>query len=65
MLLTEGLSGTGARARAARAARAKGKSESFSKLLDRDRLRLLLRAIKDLDEVSTGNQRSTGSIPSE
>jgi hypothetical protein len=64
MLLTEGLSGTGARARA-RATRAKGESESFSKLLDRDRLRLLLRAIKDLDEVSTGNQRSTGSIPSE
>jgi len=62
MLLTEGLSGTGARARATRA---KGESESFSKLLDRDRLRLLLRAIKDLDEVSTGNQRSTGSIPSE
>jgi hypothetical protein len=60
MLLTEGLSGTGARA-----TRAKGESESFSKLLDRDRLRLLLRAIKDLDEVSTGNQRSTGSIPSE
>jgi hypothetical protein len=63
MLLTEVVLGTGARA--TRATRAKGESESFSKLLDRDRLRLLLRDIKDLDEVSTGNQRSTGSIPSE
>ena len=60
MLLTGVRSSTGARARAR--ARGEGKSEGFTEFLDSNRLRLLLRSIKDLDEVSTGNQRSTGGV---
>ena len=62
MLLTGVRSSTGAGARARARARGEGKSEGFTEFLDSNRLRLLFGNIEDLDEVSTGNQRSTGGV---
>ena len=70
MLLTEvGLStaaaiaaSTAGTASTASTATRKGKPKGFTKFLDSNRLRFLFRNIKDLNEVPTSNQGSTGGV---
>jgi len=64
MLLTEvGLSTAAASTTSTTStATRKGKPKGFTKFLDSNRLRFLFRNIKDLNEVPTGNQGSTGGV---